>query len=218
MQTQNANQNTKVIANGTFERMLHNLHIEPIATYNYLAMGRNESTYTLYRDFESLEYYLQYKTKSGTALTTLISPQYAKDLIAEFEQSMNKDSLVGSYYTLNGEYYNFKKIIEEDIQKGNTVDLANRAESLMNTIYNYDIYVVNADPDNMLADVLGNDYNVQAGATQNILNLYKDHSNRLAVEQMFKTLTGVEFKDYLSDSIDKMEAAIQEYDESMSKA
>lgn len=175
-----------------------------------------DNTYAIYKNPENSQYYMERVDRSGTPLTTLISPQYAKDLIAEFEQSMNKDSLVGSYYTLDGEHHNFKQIIEEDIQKGNILDLVNREESLMNIIYNDDIYVVNADPDNILADVVSNASNVQAGSIRKILNLYKDHSNRLAIEQMFEILTGVEFRDYLSDSINKMETAIHEYEESLS--
>lgn len=171
-----------------------------------------DNQYVIYKNLENSQYYLERVDRSGTPLATLISPQYAKDIIAEFEQSMNKDSLVGSYYTLDGEQYNFKQTIEEDIQKGNTADLVKRTENLMNTVYNNDFYFVNADPDNTLANVVSNASNVQAGSMQKILNLYKDHSNRLAIEQMFEILTGVEFKDYLSDSINKMESEIEEYE------
>lgn len=212
MQTQNVNQDNKTISNSVFEKMRHNLNIEPVATYDYLTWGKIISMYTLYRNPEYLEYYLQYSDDcSIDSVITLLTPQEAKETIAIFEaQQYNPSSnsimsqtgyrfFDGYPYGNKGQVpYVFKDMIDSDIQEANTVSLIQQVKRLKDKVEDNELSV---DSDTILADMVDessdNGFMNQSGLSQDIFDLYKDHANRHAVEQMFLIFTGEEFKDYL---------------------
>lgn len=210
MQTQNANQNNKIISNSVFEKMRYDLGVEPVATYDHFVMEKIINTCTLYRNHEYLEYYLEYSdNRSSDSVITLLTPQEAKEIIAVFEnQPYDPSSVLKTGYLIFDAYpygnlgqvpYVFKDMIDSDIQEANTVSLIQQVKRLKDRVEDNELSI---DSDTILADMVDESsdkgFMNQSGLSQDIFDLYKDHKNRHAVEQMFLIFTGEEFKDYLN--------------------
>ena len=82
----------------------------------------------------------------------------------------------------------------------NTADLIKDVEMLNNNTPNGRI----VDADTILVDLLENSDFSFTGFAQDIFNIWKDSSDKKAVEQMFFEFTDMEFEDYLHKCKDQI--------------